>query len=134
MGMGGGGQQTTTTEQKLPPNVSSAANKYLNALLQLTLPGGQPSQSPLPYQETAPLSPQQIQGMQLTSAETYGPAGASSQGGSQGGQNPYTPQNLIWPMTASDYWQNQLQKNTSTLGAFSNPALNQIAQLYAGLA
>ena len=73
---GSGGGQTQTTQQQLPPELSQASNVYLNALRQLILPGGQITQSPLPYQAVAPFSPQQQQGMNLVSQETYGPGEA----------------------------------------------------------
>ncbi len=125
----GGGNQTQTTTQTLPPELSHWANKYLNALGNQVMPGGKLSPSPLPYQEVAPLTPQQTQGMQLTSQETYGPGGAP-----QGQGNPsITPQTLMQGIMASPYWRNQLRNNPSDAQAFSLPAMSQLAQLYGGM-
>lgn len=124
---GSGGDQTQTTQQQLPPELSSWAGKYLNTLGQLILPGGQITQSPLPYQQVAPMTPQQLQGMQLVSNETYGPSGAPNAGPAP------TQQQLMAGMTASPYWQNQMQQNPYTQGAFSPLALSQLSQLWTGL-
>jgi hypothetical protein len=128
--MGSGGPaQTQTTTQNLPPELGYWASRYLNALGQMVLPGGglTPAQSPLPYQAVAPMTPQQQQGMQLTSQETYGPGGAPS-----GGAAP-SSQSLMQSIMASPYWQAQLAQNPYIAQAFSQPALNQVGQLYAGI-
>lgn len=90
-------------------------------------PGMQITQSPLPYQQVAPMTPQQTQGMQLVSNETYGPSGAPNAGPASTGNQ------LMQGMMASPYWQNQLQNNPYTQGAFSPAALSQLSQLWAGL-
>ena len=127
--MGAGGQQTSTTHTNLPPGVEAAANRYLNSLLQYTLQPGSFNvvQSPQPYQETAPMTPQQLQAMRLTSQETYGPAGAPGGGGGAPNANA-----LMQGMMASPYWQQQLAANPYIQQAFSQPALGQLAQLYMG--
>lgn len=121
--MGHGGAQSQTTETKLPPELQGWANKYLAALGNLVLPGGQIAQSPLPFHATAPMSPQQIQAGNMVSQETYGPQGAPQ------GQAPNTQQ-LMASVAGSPYWQAQLAQNPSLASAFSIPALSQIGQLF----
>ena len=142
--MGAGGSQTTTTESKLPPELSKFANQYLNALAGITMPGGQaltPGQSNLPYQEVAPLSPQQTQAMNLVSSETYGPAtaGFTPQGAPPGGSGTNTGataslSDLMQGIAGSPYYVQQFAQNPWMQRAFSQPALNQATALYAGLA
>lgn len=127
--MGSGGNQSQTTTSSLPPELSSWANKYLNALGNLVLPNGQLGQSPLPYQEVAPLTPQQIQGMQLTSNETYGPSGQAA-GVSQASGTPINPNQLMSAIAASPYWQALMKSQPSTASAFSPAALNQLPGVY----
>lgn len=126
MGSSSGGQsQTQTTE--LPPELQFWSSRYLNALGNLIMPGGNfanLSQSPLPYQAVAPLTNQQIQGMNLTSAETYGPQGAPQ------GQGVDTNA-LMQSIAASPYWQGQMSRNPYTAQAFSQPALQQLGLAYA---
>ncbi len=124
----GGGKQTSTTTTQLPPELSSWANKYLNALGNQVMPGGKLGPSPLPFQEVAPLTPQQTQGMQLTSQETYGPGGPPP--GSGALDSSLTPQTLMAGIASSPYWRGQMWSNPSNQQAFSLPALSQLAQIY----
>lgn len=124
-----GGHQSQTTTSSLPPELSHWANAYLNSLGNLVLPGGQLGQSPLPYQEVAPLMPQQTQGIQLASNETYGPPGQAA-GVSQASGQGIDPNQLMQTIMASRYWQQMLQKQPSTSQAFSTAALNQLPGVY----
>ena len=128
MGSSGGGQTTTQTQQ-LPPELQYWSSRYLNALGNLIMPGGNFSNlsgSPLPYEAVAPLTPQQQQGMNLVSSETYGPAGAPPGGG-------VDTNALMQSIAASPYWQGQLQQHPYTKQAFSQPSLNQLGALYTGM-
>ncbi len=122
--MGGGGQQSQTTTSNLSPDLGYWATRYINALGNLVLPNGGksgPAQSPLPYQEVAPLTPQQTQGMNLVSQETYGPSGAPAGGGTN-------PNALMQAMMASPYWQQISQPYMQS--AFSPAAINQLPGVY----
>jgi len=131
MGMGGGAPTETVTKS-LPPELSHWANQYLNVLGQLVLPGGQPAPSPLPYREIASLSPQQTQGMNLVSAETYGPGGQPKGGAGQSSSPGIS--DLMQGVAASPTMVGNFQQNPWMVRAFSGPALSQAAALYAGLA
>lgn len=129
MGLLGSGsnQSTSTTKSELSPQVAAASNKYLTLLQQLTAPGGQlPAMGtgPQPFQEVAPMTPQQLQSQQLVSSESFGPGGAPA-----GGQAP-SPHDLVTTMMGTPYWWSQLGQNPWLLQAFSNPALNQVGQIY----
>lgn len=70
MGSGGGPSTTTTTsEQRLPPYVQKIANQYITQLKNQVMPGGHLAPSPLPYQQVAPLTEQQLQSMQDVSQQ-----------------------------------------------------------------
>lgn len=122
----GGGNQSQSSQSNLSPELGVWATRYINALGNLILPNqgrSGPAPSPLPYQEVAPLSPQQMQGMNLVSQETYGPGGAPSGGG-------IDPNALQQAMMATPYWQMISATQPSVKSAISPLALNQLPGVY----
>src|SRR5438128_1425090 len=76
MGSDGGGTQTSTTTNKLPPWATKYAKEYLGGMFNQAMPGGKPAPSPLPYQQVAPFTEQQMAGMADVSQQAGGAQGA----------------------------------------------------------